>query len=114
MANLVIALCASLALNGFLGLSWWKSHDALVAEKTRTEEAQADANGCSEAVEVLHANAAKRAAEAAKPRAAAATKAQTHEQRADFTLSLKPKSQNDACASMQAMGDEWLQGRIVK
>ena len=35
-------------------------------------------------------------------------------QRADRTLGLQPKVPGDMCASMQALGDEWLQGRAQK
>ena len=53
----------------------------------------------------------KRKAEADKARAAAAGKAATHEKRADYTLGLRPQNPADMCASMQALGDKWLQGR---
>ena len=53
-------------------------------------------------------------AEADKARADAAGKAKNHDQRADYTLGLRPKVPGDMCASMQALGDEWLQGRAQK
>ena len=114
MANLVIAFVASLALNSFLGLSWWKSHDALVAEKARTSQAEAVATTCNDRVDALQTLADKRKVEGDKLRTTAAAKARTSEQRADFTLGMKPKFPNDACASLQSMGDEWLKGRAAK
>ena len=75
------------------------------------DDVRADARACSDATEDLRTLADKRKAEADKARAAAAGKAATHEKRADYTLGLRPKNPADMCASMQALGDEWLQGR---
>ena len=44
--------------------------------------------------------------------AAAAKTAQQSDRRADYTLTLKPRHVGDACASAQALADEWLQGRV--
>lgn len=114
MANLVIAFVASLTLNSFLGLSWWKSHDAYVRLEARNAEVQADADGCGEAVDLLDEKAKQRRVAAAGARATAAATAKTSEQRADYTLGLRPKFSDDVCASVQAMGDEWLKGREKK
>ena len=66
----------------------------------------------SDAVEALQEQAAQRAAAAAPARAAAAKAAQQSDRRADYTLSLKPRHVGDACASAQALADEWLRGRV--
>ena len=114
MVNLMIAFAASLALCCFLGLSWWRSHEALAVERARMANIQADADACGEAVEELHALAGKRKAEADKLRAEVAAKARSSEKWADYTLSLKPKYPNDACASAQELGDEWLRERSTR
>ncbi len=72
---------------------------------------RADASACSDPIEDLHELADKRKAAAASARAAAAATAQGLQQRADYTLGLQPKVAGDMCASMQALGDEWLQRR---
>lgn len=72
------------------------------------------ASACSDATEDLRQLADKRKAAAAPARAAAASTAQGLQQRADYTLGLQPKVPGDMCASMQALGDEWLKGRAVK
>lgn len=118
MNPILVALFISLGANGLLG---W----AYLGQRDRTSTAQADLRGmvqqrdgaraaasaCSDAVEDLRTLADKRAKDAGPVRAAAASVARGHERRADYTLSLKPRVPGDACASMQALGDEWLRGR---
>ncbi|MBO1996951.1 hypothetical protein J4714_14015 [Staphylococcus epidermidis] len=56
----------------------------------------------------MAAAAVTQQAQLAPALAAAAAQAQTLNKRADSTLATAGP---DACASMQAMGDEWLKGR---
>lgn len=115
MQPLLIALALSLAGNAALGWSYLQHRDkaaaSLATATTQRDQARADATACSDATEALQDLARLRNQAAAPARAAAATTARTHQQRADHTLSLQPSKPADLCASMQAMGDEWLQGR---
>lgn len=111
MNPILIALAISLAANGLLGISWLHARDRAAVVSTQLDDVRADARACSDATDDLRTLADKRKAEADKARAAAAGKAATHEKRADYTLGLRPKNPGDMCASMQALGDEWLQGR---
>lgn len=112
---LLIALALSLAGNAALGWSYLQHRDkaaaSLATATTQRDQARADASACSDATEALRELADRRATAAAPARAAAATTARTHQARADHTLSLQPSKPADLCASMQAMGDDWLQGR---
>lgn len=118
MRPLLIALAISLAGNAALGWSYLQHRDkaaaSLATATTQRDQARADASTCSAAVLDLHDQAAKRSAAAAPARTAAATTARTHQARADHTLSLQPSKPADLCASMQAMGDEWLTSRGAK
>ncbi len=106
-----IVLLLSLAGNGGLAWLYLGQRDDLAKTTEQRDTARADALACSDATEALRELAAKRATTAAPARAAAATAARTHQQRADHTLGLQPSKPADLCASMQALGDEWLQGR---
>ena len=86
---------------------------ATTAEQQR-DKARSDATACSDATQDLRELADKRAKAAAPARAAAASAAQGLQARADYTLRLQPKNPADMCASMQALGDEWLQGMAQK
>lgn len=106
-----VILLLSLAANAALGWVYLGQRDDLAKATEQRDTARGDALSCSDATEALRELAAKRAAAAAPARAAAATVARTHQQRADHTLGLQPSKPADLCASMQALGDEWLQGR---
>lgn len=115
LAILAALLALALAL---VGRAYLGQRDAAATARAdlRAMEQQRDgalgaASACSDAVEDLRTLADKRANDAVPVRAAAASAARGHEQRADFTLGLKPRVQGDACASLQALGDEWLKGR---
>lgn len=110
----VIVLGLSLAANGVLGWAYLGQRDDATAAAGQRDQARADATACSDAVEDLRELADKRRAAAAPARAAAGTAAQGLNQRADRTLGLQPKVPGDMCASMQALGDDWLQGRGQK
>ena len=104
----LLALALSLAANGVLGWAWLGQRDDTTAAISQRDQARGDAT------EALRDQANKRRTAAAPARAAANTAAQGLTQRADRTLGLQPKMPGDMCASMQALGDEWLQGRAQK
>ena len=114
MNPLMVALAISVAANGVLGWAYLGQRDDTTAAQGERDQARADASACSDATEALRELAGKRSAAAAPARAAAAATAQGLHQRADYTLGLQPKVPGDMCASMQALGDEWLKGRAVK
>lgn len=111
ISPILIALIISLAANGVLGWSYLGQRDATTAATHQRDQARTDASACSDATEDLRTLANKRSAAAAPARVAAATAAKSLSQRADATLSQQPTVPGDMCASMQALGDEWLQGR---
>lgn len=118
MNPIMTALTISIAANGLLGWAYLVQRDetATAQADMRAMEQQRDgalgaASACSDAVDDLRDLADQRAKDAAPVRAAAASAARGHEQHADYTLGLKPRVQGDACASLQALGDEWLKGR---
>jgi hypothetical protein len=110
----LLALALSLAPKGVLGWPWLGQRDDTAAAIDQRDQARSDATACSDATEALREQASKRRTAAAPARAAASAAAQGLDQRADRTLGLQPKVQGDMCASMQALGDEWLQGRAQK
>ena len=109
-----VALALSLAANGLLGWQWLGARDRATVAVTQRDDARADATACSDATDDLRTLADARKKEADKARAVAAGQVKTHDQRADYTLGLRPKNPADMCASMQALGDDWLQGRVQK
>lgn len=118
MNPILIALLVSLAGNGLLGWAYLGQRDKTATAQTSLRDMQGQRDGarqaaseCSDAVEDLRDQAAKRAKEGEKARHAAAEKAKPLDHRADYTLGLQPKDPLNQCASMQALGDEWLQGR---
>jgi hypothetical protein len=113
-----ILILASLAANAVLGWAYLDQRDETATARAdlRGMEGQRDgarqaASACSVATEALRELADRRAAAAAPAREAAANTARNLAQRADHFLGLKPRDPADQCASMQALGDEWLQGR---
>ena len=110
--TLIYALVASLAANAVLGWSWLGQRDAATAARLQRDQARGDASACSDAVDDLRELANKRAQAAAPARRAAASAAQDLAARADHTLRQAPSNPADTCASMQTLGDKWLQGRV--
>lgn len=113
----VAVLVASAAGNALLGWAWLSARDdaATAAAEVVSMQQQRDgalkgAQACSDATEALGAMAAQRAAEAAPARAAAAGQAAALNARADYTLARQPAA-GDSCASLQALGADWLKGR---
>ena len=113
-----IILAFSVLANAALGWAYLGQRDKTTkasADLTNMQQqrdgARGAASACSDAVEALQEQAAQRAAAAAPARAAAAKAAQQSDRRADYTLSLKPRNVGDACASTQALADDWLRGR---
>lgn len=114
-----ITLAVLAAGNLLLGLVWLSARDDLataradlVSMQEQRDGALKGAQACSDATEALGAVAAQRAAEAAPARAAAAGQAQALNYRADYTLATAPAVSGDSCASLQALGSQWLKGRV--
>lgn len=108
---LALSLALSVAGNALLGRAWLSARDDLATAIVQRDTARTDAAACSDATDDLRELADKRATAAAPARAAAATVARTLTKRADATLSSAPAVPGDMCASMQALGDDWLQSR---
>lgn len=114
----IVALAISVAANAVLGWAYLGQRDDTAVAKTalRDMEGQRDgarqaASACSDSVDDLRELADKRAREAVPARAAAASAAQGHSQRADVILSTPAPVPGDVCASAQARVDDWLKGR---
>lgn len=113
------AIVAVLAAgNLLLGWAWLSARDdetkaaaELVSMTGQRDGARQAAQTCSDATEALGAVAAERAAEAAPARAAAAGQAAELNARADYTLATAPAVPSNSCASLQALGADWLKGR---
>lgn len=113
---LALALLASLAGNAVLGWAYLGQRDQATKANAdaghavqERDGARGTAQACSEGVGAVAAAATTQQAQAAPALAAAAAHAQVLNKRADSTLATAPGP--DACANMQALGDEWLQGR---
>ncbi|WP_313237917.1 hypothetical protein [Delftia acidovorans] len=112
------AIMAVLAAgNLLLGWAWLSARDdatktaaELAGMQEQRDGARKGAQACSDATESLGAVAAQRAAEAAPARAAAAGHAAELNARADYTLARQPAA-GDSCASLQALGADWLKRR---
>lgn len=111
---IVTALAAG---NLLLGWAWLSARDdtttaraELAGMQQQRDGARRAAQSCSDATDALGAVAAQRAADAAPARAAAAGQALSLNARADYTLSRQPAAGDD-CASLQALGADWLKGR---
>lgn len=120
MNPILIALVISLTANAALGWAYLGQRDDTTEARTalRDMEGQRDgarraASECSDSVEALRELADKRARDAAPARAAAAGKAQGHNQRADVILSTPAPVPGDVCASAQTRVDDWLKGRAA-
>jgi hypothetical protein len=110
-------MAALVAGNLLLGWVWLTARDdaatartELVSMQQQRDGARQAAQTCSDATDALGTVAEQRAAEAAPARAAAAGQAATLNARADYTLSRQP-SADDSCASLQALGADWLKRR---
>ncbi|CAN7371868.1 hypothetical protein LJR074_002215 [Acidovorax sp. LjRoot74] len=118
MNPILIALAISVAANAAFGWAYLSQRDDTATAKAdlRAMEGQRDgarqtASACSDSVDDLRELADKRALNAAPARAAAASAAQGHNQRADQILSTPAPVPGDVCASAQARVDDWLKGR---
>lgn len=119
MNPILIALAISVAINAALGWAYLGQRDDTTEARTALRDlggqrdgARQAASACSDSVDDLRKLADKLAREAAPARAAAASAAQGHNQRADVILSTPAPVPGDACASAQARVDEWLKGRV--
>ena len=114
---LALALLASLAGNAVLGRAYLGQRDRATSAQANAghaiqerDGARGTAQACSDGVGAVAAAATAQQDQAAPALAAAATRAQVLNKHADSTLATAPGP--DACASMQNLGDEWLQGRV--
>ena len=114
-----ILILLSLAANAVMGWAYLGQRDetATAQADLRAMQNQRDgirqvASACSDSVDDLRVLADKRAREAAPARAAAASAAKGHNQRADVILSTPAPVPGDACASAQARVNDWLKGRV--
>jgi len=115
-SQIILAVLA--AGNLLLGWAWLSARDDaatsaanLVSMQQQRDGALKGAQACSDATEALGVVAAQRAAEAAPARAASAGQAAELNARADYTLATAPAAPGDSCASLQALGADWLKGR---
>ena len=108
---LALALALSVSANAALLGAWLGARDARKTVALERDSARADASACSDATEDLRTLADKRGKEAEAARAKAKATSATHARRADKTLSTAPAVPGDMCASMQSLGDDWLQSR---
>jgi hypothetical protein len=118
---ILIALAVSVAANAALGWAYLGQRDDATQAQTDLRNMQDQRDGasqlaseCSASVDDLRKLADRRYIVAAPARAAAASAAQGHNQRADVILSTPAPVPGDACASAQARVDSWLQGRTTK
>ncbi len=109
---LAALLAASVLVNIGLGRAWLAARDDAATAIGQRDTARADASACSDATDDLRDLADRRKAEAASARVAAASAASALNRLADATLASAPTVPGDMCASMQALGDQWLQGRL--
>lgn len=116
-----IIILLSLAANAVLGWAYLGQRDETTEAQTALRDMQDQRDGasqlaseCSASVDDLRKLADRRYIVAAPARAAAASAAQGHNQRADVILSTPAPVPGDACASAQARVDSWLQGRTTK
>lgn len=114
----LLCLGLSLAANGAFGWAYLGQRDDATKAKTDLRNMQGQRDGarqlaseCSASVDDLRKLADRRYIVAAPARAAAASAAKGHNQRADTILSTPSPVPGDACASAQARVDSWLQGR---
>lgn len=115
-AQTIVAVLAS--GNLLLGWAWLSARDdaataraGLAGMREQRDGARQVAQVCSDATEVLGRLADQRAADAAPARAAAVGQAAALNVRADYTLATAPSVPGDSCASLQALGSDWLKGR---
>lgn len=111
LTALAWSLGVSVVLNIVIGAAYLDQRDTAAQAIEQRDTAKREASACSDATAALQTLADKRKREATVARAAAAKSASTHNQRADTTLSRQPKDPANSCASLQALGDDWLAGR---
>ena len=118
ISPMLAALALSLAANAVLGWAYLDQRDETTTAQAAVRDMQGQRDGarqvasaCSDATEALRDLADQRARDAATARTQAGAAARSLQQRADYTLGLKPRDPANQCGSMQALGDGWLQGR---
>lgn len=109
---LALLLAISAAGNAAQGYLYLGQRDKAVVSATKEEHAVGVAMGCGKGVEELTEQADKRHLEAAPKIAAARQQAQQHNREADRILATPPAVPGNACASAQAVVDDWWRGRV--
>lgn len=104
---LSILLAISLVANAFFGHAYLGKRDEATTHAVREQQVTAVALDCSKGTEQLETKAEERAQEAAPKREAARQQAEQRNRKADVILATPPAKPGDACASAQAMLNDW-------
>ena len=107
----VIALAISLLANVGLGWAYLGQRDTATVATTETKQADGVAKACSDGVNNLGKQAAKRHADAAPKVEAARQQAEEAGKLAVQIISTPAAVPGDACASAQAAMDAWWERR---
>lgn len=107
-------LGVSLIISAGLGMRYLVQRDKATQAVEQRDAARSASSACSDATEALRELADKRKLDAAGARATAAGKALALDKRADATLAQQPSEPANSCASIQALGDDWLKERSGK
>jgi len=106
-----IILAISLAANAALGWAYLGQRDNTTMAKVEERQAVGVALECSKGTEELAAKAEQRRQQAAPKVQAARKSAAQHNRKADQILATSPAVPGDACASAQAVVDDWWEKR---
>lgn len=107
MNPMTVILAISLATNVALGWAYLGQRDTAVEATTETKQADGVAKSCTEGVDSLGKQAAKRHADAAPKVEAARQNAEEAGKLAVQIISTPAAVPGDACASAQAALDAW-------
>jgi len=106
-----VILAISLAANAALGWAYLGQRDNTTTAKVGERQAVGVAMECSKGTEQLETKAQERKAAAAPKIAEAKKQAEQHNRKADKILATPPAVPGDACASAQAVVDDWWEKR---
>lgn len=113
MTRISPVLLFSLLLNAVLGWMVFSQHATVAETRVERREAIADAKACSDGVTAHQEAAAKRDRQAAPLIAAAASAAHEANRQADEVMARPDAVPGNACASAQALVDEWWRQQHV-
>lgn len=111
MNPLAIVLAISLLANAGLTYFYLGARDNVTAAEKDRDQAKDAAQTCSDSVDSLQLTARDNAAKSRKAIAAAATLAQTRDQRADEVLATPATAPGNDCKSADDRITRWLKGR---